>query len=635
MDRRLFLRAAAAGSLAGLAGCSIASRNEVVVDGPGGPAGTAHNSNTVEPLKRELAADAEALLYGLFSQAAGDLSDPQETLRRWNDYLITGHELHTNTEVTVVWCDFDAKEELKVDATTTQYTVRMVTLGQLDDQYRLKPNDTVEESKLVVVIGLAPLDDTSKDQSKPDRTLWVRDVYYAGKGKTRRPATMLLSSEALFKYFEYRNVYYWERGLTYLVPDARYVPNAWENPTRLKKMVEWSLTAPADWLAPAVESLAPKQIKVIGNPTVNGQRLVVNLTGDAVNADLGRLVSQLTWTLRSEVSDISADPENSPITINVESTEKQVGGRYNRDNVTAMRTADPTEIEAFAILDGTVQRIAGARPQSGPPPLIDKLNKNVEWAAYCRGVNVQRGDLAMAVIQRSGSTWQLFSGSKDRGPAVEVKAGLGHPGSMLQPAFIDSSNLLVVADGTLYWVATATARAQSLQLKGIAAFGVSPEGRRIAYIQNGALFVGSLRVTATSVSIGAARRIQTILSNLTGVAFTAEDWLAVSGERDDRVRVVELSLDGGLVGTHAPDDTWVGGTETRLPAAITSLTAYPDNPLEIISTKRIYVTVGSGASGMALSATSKFESLTDELLAKKSGEKLPAGKFAIHPFFVQ
>jgi len=255
---------------------------------------------------------------------------------------------------------------------------------------------------------------------------------------------------------------------------------------------------------------------------------------------------------------------------------------------------------------------------------------------------------AAAVVRRKDGVLRLYLGPRsDLSSALpEVsRPDLGHPQTMLQPVFVDSLNLLVVADGRLYKVARSTARAESLkmsgvQVSGIQAFGVAPEGRRIAYIQGGALWVGALVMVNGSIALGSARKVRTILTKLTAVAFTAEDWLAVAGERAGRTRIVEISLDGGLVGHHSraqtgarpetPDDNdlWLGGDKAILP--ISSLTAYPDNPLSAISTKRVYVTSGTGATAAALNATSKnFDPLTDELVEPV------VGKVAIHPFFLQ
>jgi Sporulation and spore germination len=637
MDRRLVLRTAALGSIIGLAGCGVASRTGVVVDGPGRPAGTSSGLSKQQPPKHEVFNDPVKLVHSLFSQACWDLIDASQAAERWFSYLPPNRKYAASAEVTVVFCDFDSMKTLRTEGDIVELSLQVTPLGKLEADGRLTPNTSDHPYELRVEVG--PVLDDTKEQAKPDRPpLWVLDLWVPKSGKesdrSHKPPTLLLSSEALGIYYEYRNIYFWDKSLTCLVPDARYVPTSWEDATRLKKLVEWLLAGSQAWLRSAVdEQQPPPGVKVIGVPSPTGQRLVVNLTAEVAKANLDRLVSQLTWTLLREVGSISADAARSPITISIESIEKKVGGQYATDNATALRTSSQQAIEAFAIVGGQVERIKGQVDRRNPPPMLEPaLNQNVEWAAYCRDARAE-GLKAAAVVRRERGVPHLYLGPKTElsTKLVEVsRESLGHPQAMLQPAFLDSSNLLVVADGALYCVQRSASRAESLKVSGIQAFGVPPDGRRVAYIRDGGLWLGALPMVGGRVSVGQARQIRTILSDLTGVAFTAENWLAVSGTYQGKTRVVEISLDGGLVGGHSPDDQWLGGNVDRPIAAITSLTAYPDNPLDAVTTKRVYVTAGTGAAATALNATSNFDPLTAELV-----DAAPTGKLAVHPFFMQ
>jgi hypothetical protein len=635
------LRTAALGSVLGLAGCGVASRTGVVVDGPGRPAGTGLVRNPQQPSKHEVFNDPVPLVRSLFSQACWDLVDAGQAAERWFSYFPPGGRYKASNDVMVVFCDFDSMKNIRTEGDLSEWSVQVTPLGKLEAEGRVSPNIGDNPYELRIEVGPL-LDSTKEPQAKPERPLlWVRDLWRPKAGKeadrSHKPETLLLSSDALGIYYEYRKLYFWEKSSTCLVPDARYVPWAWEDATRLKKLVEWLLAGSSSWLRSAVdEQQPPPGVKVIGVPSATGQRLVVNLTAEAANANLNldRLVSQLTWTLLREISGISADPGNSPITINIESIEKKVGGRYATDNATALRSASQVAIEAFAIVAGRVERIRGQVDRRNPPPMLDtalnqNLNQNVEWAAFCRDTRAETPEAA-AVVRVEKDVPHLYLGPKTKLSAnlVEVKReSLGFPQEILQPAFVDSSTLLVVADGTLYSVQRTEARAESLKVAKVQAFAVPPDGRRIAYIQNGRLFVGALSMVGGKVSVGKAPQIRTILSDLTGVAFTAEDWLAVSGTYQGKTRVVEISLDGGLVGGHNQDGLWLGG-DTEI-ARITSLTAYADNPLDSVSTKRVYVTAGEKTAAAALNATSNFGSLTAELVDPQPGKK------AIHPFFLQ
>jgi hypothetical protein len=642
MNRRSLLRAAALGSVAGLAGCGVASRNGVVVDGPGPTAGTGITNTKQQPTPRELQLTAKNLVQSLFSQAAGDPGDATGAKQRWHSYMAKDlvDSLNTTEEVVVVWCDFKSLPELAAVEKPATFRLPVVPLGQLTANGQLLPlsRDSRKSVEVTITVGLLPLD-SSKDQAKPDKSLYVLSIDNA---PTRG---MMLSSDALHMYYLYRNLYFWS-GPNCLVPDGRYVPTAWEEPTRTHRMLEWLLAGPSSWLAPAVRRL-PENVNVIDNPSTVGQRLVVNLTRQIQTVNLDQLVSQLTWTLLPEAQEISGDPQMSPITVKIESVEKKRGGRYATDNVTAYRTSNRA-IEAFAIVDGKVARLQGPVQRQNPPPLLAvAMNKDVEWAAFCRNVNVERPEAA-AVVRRINGRPRLYLGPQQNFSSelgLINDNDLGRPETILQPMFADPLNLLVVADGRLYNVQRYTRKvSRSPLLTGVKAFAVPPDGRRIAYIRSGRLYVGALPFDETgspAASLPNAREIRTILTNLTDVAFTAEDWLAVSGIYAGQHRIVEISLDGGLVGNHRPDvdngqedGVWLGGDEKEV-GEISSLTAFPDTPYQDLSpTKRVYVTASidplKEAPKEALNATSNFGSLTAELVERPQTDKL-----AIHPFFMQ
>lgn len=639
MDRRHLLRAAALGTAAGLAGCGVASRNGVVVDGPGPPVGKGSTTPKREPLSRSVASDPKSLLQGLFSQAAWDLNDPNPALVRWRSYFVTSSDATqgVNTTVTVVFCDFDKVRTLLQQGEQTTLVLPVVPLGVLGADGRVTPNVSSSAYELTFLIGPAATDPKSKN----DKSLYVLDMYI-DDGRTadhktkRRPKTMLLSSDALGSYYEYRNVYFWEKGLTCLVPDGRYVPTAWEDADRRKRLAEWVFGDPPAWLRGAVDLPAPN-VKVLDIPSAPSQRLVVNLSADVTKkGTLDRVVSQLTWTLLPEISHITSDLENSPVTLKIESNERRIEHPYAADNATGVRTRNAQAIEAFAILEGKVVRLQRSFDRSPDLPGLLKsspefINTAVQWAALARNANATSVEAAAVVRTQSGRP-RLYLGPPRADVVALSEIDLPAATTMLQPAFLDSLNLLVVADGQLYNVRRTGGKVTDLELGGVQAFAVPPDGRRIAYISGGKLFVRSLLVNAAGVALGTpVRQLRAVLTDLTGVAFTAENWLAVSGSYDGKIRVVEMSIDGGRVGAD-PDisQRWLGGGKD-VAQPITSLTAYPDSAYPSnTTTKRVYATTGEKAAAKAVNATSNFDPLTTELVVPA-----PSGESAVHPFFLQ
>ena len=72
MNRRDLLRLAGLASLAGLAGCGVASRGGVIVDGPGPSAGTGGGPRKSPPLSHETQTAPKELVLNFLHQAAGD-----------------------------------------------------------------------------------------------------------------------------------------------------------------------------------------------------------------------------------------------------------------------------------------------------------------------------------------------------------------------------------------------------------------------------------------------------------------------------------------------------------------------------------------------------------------------------------
>src|SRR5262249_34826812 len=106
---------------------------------------------------------------------------------------------------------------------------------------------------------------------------------------------------------------------------------------------------------------------------------------------------------------------------------------------------------------------------------------------------------------------------------------------------------------------------------------------------------------------------------------TGEGWLAVSGTYQDQTRVVEITLDGAMVGSQlhgSGEFGWLAG-EVLTPD-VASLTASLDDPLGIGPSRRIFLT----ANGQSRDATAGFLPLSTEDVGA------PAAKSPINAFFL-
>lgn len=619
MDRRRLLSLSALAGLGGLAGCGVASRNGLVVDGPGPSAGNARPAVNSPPLRRETQDSARRLVDNFMHQPAGDPSDTKAALARWRAYMTDEFAKlwEGESRVMVVWYEQEPVQTELPDG-DLKLTYEMIPLGRMDKYGQVNPSSDGRR-RVDFIVSSRKNKTVKDDQVKPDRVpLYISRVDNAPDG-------MLLSTNALSIYYDYRPLYFWDRASRVLVPDGRYVPRAWEwqEATREKTLLDWLLLAgPPAWLAPVVQDLdGLSMLDLPGKVGLNNMAL--NFTGVSPDTDLGRLVSQLTWTLLPECKALGGDRANSPIIVKVDSVEKKTGGPFLADNVTAVKATQPKSQQAFVIDERRVRRLKNAGNDADRPvPLIDE-RRDIEWAAFYD--SRRTGDPThAAIVTRDGKGKTAFWVSPSAGAKpVAVPALTGK--QMSQPVFVDSEFLLVIAEGHLHQVRASTAKAVDLRL-GITAFSVPADGRRIAYILGGKLFVGALTRSENGLSISGARRIASVLSNLSGVAFTAECWLAVAGTYGDEARVVEMSLDGAMVGNPVHPSTaegWLAG-DLGIPV-VTSLTASWDSPTKLGPSRRIFIT----SNGRAQDATSLYSSLATEVIGE------PAGKSPVNAFFLQ
>ncbi|NUT38169.1 MAG: hypothetical protein HOV79_34400 [Hamadaea sp.] len=559
MDRRTLLRAAVAGAfVGGLAGCGISSHDGIVVDAQVSPDSFGGSSGTPSsPPPRRAATDPTQLVANFLCQPAGD-DGPDGAKTRIGNYLDQeGRDNWTaGNDVTVVW--FDPKTLRKVQSGSSFIvTVELHPLGVLKDG---RIQSATATARKTVNFKVTPGDGGPTD-------LYISHVSWSG--------SMLLSSAALATYYDYRNLYYWASNVDHLVPDPRYIYTASQNP-QARRMIEMLLAPPSPWLQDIVQGVGDN-VKVKDNPVIDRGKIAVNLSQQAGEHDLRKLVAQLTWTLQSEVRLITSD-DVSPIQLKIESALKEQGGEYKHYNVATLRSADPKAI--YVIADGRIRRL-GSGADLGLP---DKDNQNVHSAACIAGERNSERPAAVAVVRAEADGHQLrvYPATDSSGSARTIKFDkLGKGLQMLRPVFVDADNLLVVTNGVLHHVRRTGGAPKEIEISGfngkIRAFALSPEGRRLAIVTKQGLFVAALSRGSTFSIPRAPERVPTVLTELSGVGFSGDSWLVVSGMLGTDMRIMEISIDGALIGRR-DSQAWLNNdNETGLPNP-TSLVAYPDNP---------------------------------------------------------
>ncbi|MBK9157633.1 MAG: GerMN domain-containing protein [Propionibacteriaceae bacterium] len=121
-----------------------------------------------------------------------------------------------------------------------------------------------------------------------------------GEWRISNPPTGLLLSQYLFRSsFAAIRLYFYEPGMTYLIPDQRFVPNGPAGPARA---VTELLSGPRPGLVPALAASSTRSIKADSVTEDPSGIVTVTLNDASLNGLVGtreQLVGQLAWTLDS------------------------------------------------------------------------------------------------------------------------------------------------------------------------------------------------------------------------------------------------------------------------------------------------------------------------------------------------
>lgn len=524
----------------GLAGCGIPAGTGVRTDGPLPEAGSPRSSDTPTPPPGPDQADTAAELVDFFLQAAA--GNPEDPLATMAEFIHEQERADWQPDPQVLVVRADEIFSTPGDRIRVQVGVREI--GVLTDRGTIEPRDVAESRPLIFKVVQIQEVDT-------DVTLGVSGPRYR---LVDPPDEILLSTRALERgYLLPRPVYFWGSDGESLVPDLRWLPSALADRQRAQTVLEWLEDGPARWLPGALVGL-PDDVALAGNVVWSADRLEVALTAAAGEAEVGRLDAQVWWTLRPEL----ASGRTLVLTIGDQRREVD-GNRYLSDNP-ATRGAPAR----FAVVDGAVrpQKPAG---ELDLPALAVELNQEVHRAALT-------WDRRFAALVREEPDGRLRL-------AVARPAGLADTRlvdpTMSRPVWLAGGTAgLVVAGGRLYRFGRDADTAQ-VRLPGdlaeIQEVAAAPDGRRIALVAGGRLYVASMVWREGSFSVNEPRVLPTTAKGLAGVGFLRENWLAIVGEDDGRSQLYEITVDGALE-QPLPED------ELGAPESVDSFTAYPGDP---------------------------------------------------------
>lgn len=526
------------------AGCGVPTSTGVHVDGPAAEADLAIDNEPQLPPGPDDAESPEQLVEFFLQAAAGDPADAVERLRPFI-HSDQRDRWQPEPQVIVVRVDRSPHTPAEPGRVRVRLEARMVgTLSRGMIEPREEPR--VYEFDVALESTGSASDEVGVD---------VGELRYR---IVDPPNVVLLSDAALAVdpadsgYLLPSPVYFWDRDRDVLVPDLRWLSSGLAAAARVQAKLEWLLDGPAPWL----DSLAPLpgDVDLEGNVVWGEDRLDVTLTPAAGDLDPEALDVQLWWTLRGELRG------DRSVWLAIDGQEREVRPADAANPTTGVAPA------SYVVLDGVIVPYV-APDGSGAEVRFNGFTEEIHTAA------ISQDGVAALVHPAPDGGYRL---SLATGAEV-VTTGLT-AGSMSRPLWLNNPDGagLVAADGELHLFRAGDSDPVRVGVPGlngrITALAAAPDGRRLALIAGGELYVASLvRRDGAAVTVNAPMRLATTADNLAGVAFLQESWLAVAGQRERESLLYELTIDGAF-------ERELPNGDLGEPQTVTNMVGYPGDP---------------------------------------------------------
>jgi len=525
-----------------VAGCGVPTGTDVQVEGPPAEAGGTGSGGEPDPPPGPEEADDEQELVDFFLRAAaGDPENAVEELRRFI-HPEARDDWEPDSRVYVARIGDDP---VVTRGETVRFELEVRRVGVLTPNGVIEPRTFQEEPRSYVLhVTSEPVPPADRPPAGGQR-FWLVDA----------PPVILLDDRALELHFDLRPIYFWDSNQGTLVPDLRWLPHAVPETQRPQAAVDWLIAGPAPWLAGTV--LSVEGVERVGNVIPGQDSLEVRLAVPPETVDLNRLDAQLWWTLRPDLA------SGVDLTVVVNGEPRHLRESY--------RGANPVPEEAppsFAVLDGAVRQHVPA--ETVPvPALAGGVDTDILRAAFSR----DRRNAALVKPEPDGRA-RLILTQPGRQTRTDLVAG-----SIGQPLWLNNppGSGLVVADGELrqFISGEASVGRVDVDLPGpVTAVAAAPDGRRLALVADGRLYLASLARAGGGITLSSQpRALSTTATDLDGVAFIREEWLAVVGTAQGQSRLYEVTVDGAL-----ERELPAGGLGN--PDEISSFVAHPGDPTD-------------------------------------------------------
>ncbi|HEX5596467.1 MAG TPA: LpqB family beta-propeller domain-containing protein [Micromonosporaceae bacterium] len=619
MRRRSFIAAMLGVLLAvTVGGCGIPDETGVHVEGAGPARGDGTGpEDAPKPPDRRNSDDPRTFVTNYLQAAAGEIGSAYERVKEYiapNRRAVLrepqGQELGVNV-VRLIDVSVDHRQD-----NTSAVTIRVQQVGVLRSDGVVHPPELTDVS-YELLVGRNHTGDLAgqRDPAVKSSGLWVIDP----------PPVLLMSEQALKTYYDQRNIYFWTKDRMALVPDLRHLPRAVPESRRADELVGWLTRGPAGWLAGAVAAL-PAGTQKIGNVTQDRGRLVVNLAtelGPDPKQGVDNLVDQLIWTLDRDADDLELKiKDESRAVVKDTALRRNQKPLYPVNGRNGSASAPPV-LQAFCVYAGRIHPLKVHEFTSGQVPVVDSANQNVAAAAFTP--RSAGNPVWAALVVKAGEKRRLLVGTGvDAVESFEQSrtfAQMRRP-IWLRPVRPEGPDGLIVADGQLYRFGRgASLTPVQLPQRTVTSVAAALDGRRIAFIADGSLYVAALTVTEDGVRVHTPRLLHTQLNDLTAVEWVGENRLVMAGVAGDgQVALYEIADDGTL------EERRVG---QRGKTPILHLAAYPENPDRIDPVQVMYE-----ANGVTWDGYEPPERLDASHVDGVADSPESAGQAPTAPFFV-
>ncbi|SCE78919.1 Sporulation and spore germination [Micromonospora coriariae] len=572
MRRQVLVGALGAALLLG-GGCGIPASSDVRVDGKGGTAteaGSINGQRSEPPTRTASGSDIDAFVRNFLAAAAGE---PDRAYERVKLFVAPEHQTKLQekkgSEVALNVVRLGETVFTGNSDSTTTVKIKVQQLGLLRANGTLAP----------------PVATETGYEFRVRSAVFGGDDERAGLYVLDPPNVLLLSDNALQRYYQDESIYFWSSDGSRLVPDQRYLPMAVPDERRVNEVVKWLVGGPSDWLRPGVVGL-PDRTELVNNATGANNRWEVNLdmSGDD-QTQIDRLITQLAWSLGDLRGELELKVRNNSQPV------QDLQARRDSEPLYPIRE-DP---QRFGVYEGAIRPLDFAGEPSGDVPLSAEVNRNIVSAGLARA----EGRILAAMVVAAGRDRQRL--------AVGTGPGLKRSGddyaSISRPVWLRTVDArpgrgLVVADGRLYRFDEDAGMYQvplNLPTPEVTAVAASLDGQRVALIAGGRLYVAAVNLDGGGVSIGPPRALVTSLTGLSAVDWNGEDSLVAAGSAGQPA-IYGISVDGAL---ETPLKTDVGAKVNHLTAPPEVLSpsggymyeangvAYRSSPFERIEAARV------------------------------------------------